>query len=128
MLMLMQKFHNILLAILAIALFGHSLAQGQPLMEKRSAVISPAEEESDEPTYPFAQQNLFYVYHPVESGVSISNTLAPLLSAEEQEKSAVHKFIASVVENRATVYLHIYHLVDRAPILLKYIFPFHTFL
>lgn len=116
------------MAIFALGLFSHSLVQAQPLAEKRAGVVSPAEEEKGHSTHPFSQPNLFNVFHPVESGTSVSNIPLPLLSAEEREKSAAHKFMASAAENWTTVYLQIYHLVDRSPLLLKYIFPFHSFL
>ena len=124
----MRKFYNIWLAVFAVALFSHSLVQAQPLVEKRAAVVSPAGEENEQSTHPLAQPNLFNVYHPVESGLSVSNIPAPLLSAEEREKLAVYKFIALAAENWTTVYLQIYHSVDRSPLLLKFIFPFHAFL
>ncbi|MDZ7659039.1 hypothetical protein [Fodinibius sp.] len=113
---------------MAIVLIGHSLVQGQPLMEKRSAVFLPVEKESGQATNPLAQPNLFNVYFPVESGISITNIPGPFLSGEELGKSEVHKVIASVADNRACVFLQIYYKVDRTPILLKYIFPFHSFL
>ncbi len=125
---MMQKLYNILLAVSAIALFGHSLVQGQPVMEKRSAVLSPAEEKSTHSTHPLAQPNLFNVFHPAESGISISNIPAPWLSGEEREQAAVHKFIISAEKSRSTVYLQLYESVNRAARVQKLIFPFHTFL
>lgn len=125
----MNKLCNICFVILAVVLFGHPAVQAaQPLAETMDAVFIPLEEENGQQTHPFAQPNLFNVYHPVESGTSVSNIPAPFLSAEEREKSAVHRFIISAEENWATVYLQIYHFVDRSPLLLKYIYPFHAFL
>lgn len=124
----MQKLYNILLAGLALVLFGHSLVLGQPVMEKRAVVVSPAAEKSSQSTHPLAQPNLFNVYHPIESGISINNIPAPWLSGEEREQSAVHKFIVSAAENRATEYLQLYKSVNRATGVLKLIFPFHAFL
>lgn len=127
-LFLMRKLYNIWLAIFAIGLFSHSLVQAQPLAENGVGVVLPAAEAKGHSTHPLSQSNLFNIYHPVESGISVSSIPLPLLSAEEREKSAGHKFMALAAENWTTVYLQIYHLVDRSPLLLKYIFPFHSFL
>jgi len=124
----MRRIHNILLALFSVLLFGHSLVQGDPMVEKRSAVVSPAGERSAESTHPLAQPNLLNAFHQAESVINTNNIPAPWLSVEEREQSAVHKFIVSASENRTAVCLKIYDSIDRAPISLKYIFPFHVFL
>lgn len=124
----MRRIHNILLALFSVLLFGHSLVQGEPMVKKRSAVVSPAGERSAESTHPLAQPNLLNAFHEAERGINSSNIPAPWLSVEEREQSAVHKFILSAAENRTAVYLNIYDSIDRSPISLKYIFPFHAFL
>lgn len=125
----MQKLSNILLTVFATVLIGHSLVQGQPVMEKRSAVLSPPEEKSSQSTNPLAQPNLLNIYFPVESGINIlSNIPVPYFSEEDQERSAVQKYIISAAENRAIEYLQLYESVNRVTAVLKLIFPFHTFL
>jgi hypothetical protein len=98
------------------------------MVKKRSAVVSPAGERSAGSTHPLAQPNLLNAFHEAERGINSSNIPAPWLSVEEREQSAVHKFILSAAENRTAVYLNIYDSIDRSPISLKYIFPFHAFL
>jgi hypothetical protein len=97
-------------------------------MEKRAAVVSSAEDKSTRSTHPLAQSNLLNAFHEAESGISIPHIPAPWLSMEEREQSAIHKFIVSASENRATVYLKLYKFVNRDTAFLKLLFPFHAFL
>lgn len=125
----MKKLHRILLVVLAIVLFGYSLVQGQPTIEKRSAVFSPTEEQSSRSTNPLAQPELYNVYYPVESGINIlSNIPVPYLSEEDQKQSTIQKSVISFAEKRAIEYLQLYKSVNRVTVVLKLIFPFHSFL
>jgi hypothetical protein len=125
----MQKLYNILLTVLAIALFGHSLVAEQPLTEKGAAAVASASDHGNQSTNPLAQPNLHNVYLPVESGINVLTTIpVPYISGEDQEESAVHKFIVRTAQNRAREYLHCYKLANRVATVLKLIFPFHSFL
>lgn len=124
----MKKLLSILLLGSVIVLSGNMWVKAESAAGSSLSVVEADTKSKSPSTHPFDQPNLFNVFHQAESGVSISNTPAPLLSGEDREQSAIHDFIASVVENRATVYLQIYHLADRVATFLTLIYPFHTFL
>lgn len=125
----MHKLYKILLAVLTIALFGHSLIAEQAVIEISSVVVTSTAEDSSHNTHPLAQSNLQNVYLPVESGIDIlSNTPVPYLSGEDQEGSAVQKFVISAAENESIEFLRQYESVNRDANYLKLIFPFHAFL
>ncbi|WP_445663964.1 hypothetical protein [Fodinibius sp. AD559] len=124
----MRKLLSILFVGLVIVLSGDMWVHAESAAESSLSIVQADTKNKSQSTHPFDQPNLFNAFHQAESGINISNVPAPLLTGEDREQSAVHKFIVSAAENRSAVYLQIYQLSDRVTAVLKYLFPYHAFL
>lgn len=125
-----MKLGQKILLLLTLLLMGGSVVQAGPsTAEQHDASIQPAAQGGAQSTHPLDQPNLFNIYHSAESsGNLINNSPVPSLSGDERDDNAKSRMAALAIKQQVSTCLHIFEISDRRAVVLKLIYPFHTFL